>query len=83
MKDNFDLYNWKQGKNPTDSSKGEFDLYENVKAWVILSAIVRSFPGDGYIMGMALKYSGVSDLNKLGFLQLLNSWCSAVTHSCS
>jgi hypothetical protein len=28
MKDNFDLYNWKQGKNPTDSSKGEFDLYE-------------------------------------------------------
>ena len=28
MKDNFDLYNWKQGKNPTDNSKGEFDLYE-------------------------------------------------------
>ncbi len=28
MKDNFDLYNWKQGKNPTDSSKGEFDLYK-------------------------------------------------------
>ena len=28
MKDNFDLYNWKQGKNPTDDSKGEFNLYE-------------------------------------------------------
>ena len=28
MKANFDLSNWKQGNNPTDSSKGEFDLYE-------------------------------------------------------
>ena len=28
MKDNFDLYSWKQGKNPTDDSKGEFNLYE-------------------------------------------------------
>ena len=28
MKDNFDLYNWKRGKNPTDNSKGEFDLHE-------------------------------------------------------
>ena len=28
MKDNFDLYNWKQGKSPTDDSKGEFNLYE-------------------------------------------------------
>jgi len=28
MKDNFDLYNWKQGKNSTDNNKGEFNLYE-------------------------------------------------------
>ena len=28
MKDNFDLYNWKRGKNPTDNSKGKFDLHE-------------------------------------------------------
>ncbi len=28
MKDNFDLYNWKQGKTSTDDSKGEFNLYE-------------------------------------------------------
>ncbi len=28
MKDNFDLYNWKQGKNSNDNNKGEFNLYE-------------------------------------------------------
>jgi len=28
MKDNFDVHKWKQGKNPTEDSKGEFNLYE-------------------------------------------------------
>ena len=28
MKDNFDVYNWKQGQNSTKKNIGEFDLYE-------------------------------------------------------
>ena len=48
---------------------------------VLLPTVVRSFAGNGNVMRMVLRHTCRGDLNKPGFLELVDIFSAAVSHS--